>query len=67
MLKDVTIRNYRCFENFTINGLSRVNLIVGSNQIGKTSFLEAIYLLVKRQKKGDSLLDILEQRGELYN
>ncbi len=64
ILRDVTIQNYRCFEDFTIDGLSRVNLIVGSNQIGKTSFLEAIYLLVTRQR--DSLLDILEQRGEFY-
>ena len=63
ILRDVTIQNYRCFEDFTINGLSRVNLIVGSNQIGKTSFLEAIYLLVN-EPKDDSLLDILEQRGE---
>lgn len=67
ILRDVTIQNYRCFEDFTINGLSRVNLIVGSNQIGKTSFLEAIYLLVKKPGKNDSFLDILEQRGEFYD
>lgn len=64
ILRDVTIQNYRCFEDFTINGLSRVNLIVGSNQIGKTSFLEAIYLLVNKPGKLDSLLDILEPRGK---
>ncbi len=67
ILRDVTIQNYRCFEDFTINGLSRVNLIVGSNQIGKTSFLEAIYLLVNKPGKLDSLLDILEPRGEIYD
>ena len=65
MLKDVTIKNYRCFEDFTIDGLSQVNLIVGSNQVGKTSLLEAIYLLVMNESEfPDSLFYILDQRRE---
>ncbi len=65
MLKDVTIKNYRCFEDFTIDGLSQVNLIVGSNQVGKTSLLEAIYLLVKNKSEfPESLFYILDQRRE---
>ncbi len=46
MLRDLTIKNYRCFEDFYIDGLERVNLFVGNNNSGKTSLLEAIYLLV---------------------
>ncbi|WP_243397460.1 AAA family ATPase [Crocosphaera subtropica] len=42
MLKTLTIENYRCFENFSINNLSKINLIVGQNNIGKTSLLEFI-------------------------
>ena len=67
MLKDVIIKNYRCFEDFTIDGLSQVNLIVGSNQIGKTSLLEAIYLLVNQQGDLTNLLDILRQRDDFFS
>jgi AAA15 family ATPase/GTPase len=44
MLRDLTVQNYRCFEDFQLGGLERVNLFVGNNNSGKTSLLEAIYL-----------------------
>ena len=50
MLRDLTVQNYRCFENFHIDGLERVNLLVGKNNSGKTSLLEAIYLLSNEDK-----------------
>ncbi|MBO1346872.1 MAG: AAA family ATPase [Hormoscilla sp. GUM202] len=64
MLRDITIENYRCFKDFTITGLAPVNLIVGSNEIGKTSFMEAVYLLVNHRKP-ESLLSLLSNRGEI--
>jgi AAA15 family ATPase/GTPase len=64
MLRDLTIKNYRCFEDFQIDSLERVNLFVGNNNSGKTSLLEAIYLLVSKDKYG-SLLEILAARGEI--
>jgi len=39
-------------------------LIVGSNNIGKTALLEAIYLLVN-QENLQSLIDVLTNRGEI--
>ncbi len=63
MLRDLTIKNYRCFKDFSIDGLARVNLIVGQNNSGKTSFLEAVYLLVNQQNPF-SLLELLCNRGE---
>ena len=51
MLRDLTVQNYRCFENFHIDGLERVNLFVGNNNSGKTSLLEAIYLLVNPNRR----------------
>jgi len=36
MLRNLTIQNYRCFQDFHIDNLAQVNLIVGSNNIGKT-------------------------------
>ena len=46
MLKTFAIRGYRGFESYRLADLARVNLIVGKNNCGKTSILEAIELLV---------------------
>lgn len=63
MLRDLTIKNYRAFKDFSIDGLARVNLIVGDNNAGKTSFLEAVYLLASRGGVAP-LVELLNARGE---
>ena len=45
MLERLHIRNYRVFNELEIDRLSRINLIAGKNNSGKTSLLEAIFLL----------------------
>ncbi len=45
MLKRLQIRNFRGFNALKIDQLSGINLIVGKNNSGKTSLLEAIFLL----------------------
>ena len=45
MLERLRIRNYRVFNDLKIDRLSRINLIAGKNNSGKTSLLEAIFLL----------------------
>jgi len=45
MLKRLQIRNFRCLNALKIDQLSDINLIVGKNNSGKTSLLEAIFLL----------------------
>ena len=45
MLEELKIRNYRIFKELKIDQLRRINLIAGSNNSGKTSLLEAIFLL----------------------
>ncbi|MBX2928547.1 MAG: AAA family ATPase [Saprospiraceae bacterium] len=42
MLSELHIRNFRAFEDLTISGLKRVNLIAGKNNSGKTTVLEAL-------------------------
>ena len=42
MLKSLEIKNFRALEDFTVSKLSRVNLIVGKNNSGKSSILEAL-------------------------
>jgi predicted ATPase len=46
MYKRVRIQNFRGLRDLTIDDLGRVNLIVGENSVGKTSLLEAIWLLL---------------------
>jgi hypothetical protein len=44
MLSSITIDGYRSLNHFEMKGLGRVNLLVGLNNSGKTSVLEAISL-----------------------
>ena len=46
MLKTLEIRGFHAFESYRLTHLARVNLMVGRNNCGKTSVLEAIELLV---------------------
>lgn len=45
MYTSLSIKNFRAFETLEIEGLKRVNLFTGRNNSGKTSVLEAVYLL----------------------
>ena len=44
MFTYIKIKNFRCFEDFEVSGFKRVNLLVGNNNSGKTSLLEALFL-----------------------
>lgn len=65
MLQSLEIRNYRNLHHLTIERLGRVNLLLGKNNTGKTSVLEAISIHINRGNI-DSLLQLLEERGENY-
>ncbi|HLP46280.1 MAG TPA: AAA family ATPase [Candidatus Kapabacteria bacterium] len=43
--QDLTIENFRGIEKLEINDLKRINLLVGRNNCGKSSILEAFFLL----------------------
>ncbi|WP_029630203.1 AAA family ATPase [Zavarzinella formosa] len=43
MIRGLSLENYRGFRRFEMRDLGRVNLIVGTNNAGKTSVLEAIH------------------------
>ena len=61
MLHTLALKGFKGFESYRLSGLARVNLVVGSNNCGKTSLLEAIELLVA---KGDPrvLYNALQRR-----
>ncbi len=44
MLSSFSVKNFRGFQNLTVEPLEQVNLIGGKNNSGKTAFLEAIFL-----------------------
>lgn len=62
MLRSFNLKNFRCFQNFTLEPLERVNLIAGKNNVGKTSLLEAIFIFINPTKP-ESLFQINRLRG----
>ena len=46
MIESVSISNFRCFSEFSIDQLRQFNLIAGKNCVGKTALLEALFLLL---------------------
>ena len=46
MFRTLKLEHYRSFESYELSDLTRVNLLVGKNNCGKTSILEAVNLLV---------------------
>ena len=49
MLTGARIQNFRCLEDLRIRNLRRINLFGGPNQSGKSSLLEALFLLVRSE------------------
>ena len=46
MIRALRLENFRSFEEYELRELATVNLLVGPNNCGKTSVLEAVHLLV---------------------
>ncbi|PZV20521.1 MAG: chromosome segregation protein SMC [Snowella sp.] len=63
MLRSLKIENFRCFPSFELNKLGRINLLVGKNNSGKTSILEAIQMLYSENNL-ETLGDTMKNRGE---
>ena len=59
-IQTVEIKNYKCFQDFRVKNLKRVNLIGGRNNIGKTTFLEACLLCM-----ADDYIDIYSRLLEI--
>ncbi|WQZ14396.1 ATP/GTP-binding protein [Helicobacter pylori] len=46
MIQSVRIKNFKNFKNTTIDGFTKLNIITGQNNAGKSNLLEALYYLV---------------------
>ncbi len=65
MLNSLEIKNYRNLKYLRIEKLGRVNLIVGKNNTGKSSLLEAVMILGASNPM-NAIQSILEQRLENF-
>jgi len=63
---ELTLTNYKKFKNVKFSPFSKINLFAGPNNCGKTSVLEAIYLL-SQQASVDALLEVIKWRGKIYD
>lgn len=52
MLKSLAIKNFRSLEDFQVAKLGRINLIVGKNNSGKSSVLEALRIYAGNAQRG---------------
>ncbi|GAA8679939.1 ATP/GTP phosphatase [Helicobacter pylori] len=46
MIQSVRIKNFKNFKDTTIDGFTKLNIITGENNVGKSNLLEALYCLV---------------------
>lgn len=44
MIKNIEIKNFRCFDELKVSEFEQINLISGKNNVGKTALLEAIFI-----------------------
>ncbi len=63
-IESLYIRNYRLFQELKINSLRRVNLIIGKNNVGKSSVLEAIITYLYKDEIVSSIYWLSCRRGE---
>ena len=63
VLDSLEIKNFRAFKHLRIEKLGRVNLIVGKNNVGKSSVLEALWLYAHNGGQR-YIWQLLQQRNE---
>ncbi|MFI3154750.1 MAG: AAA family ATPase [Methylococcaceae bacterium] len=65
MLNSLEIKNFRALEDFKVAKLGRVNLIVGKNNSGKSTVLEALRIYAGNAQR-ELLVDIAKSHDETY-
>ncbi|MEG4058520.1 MULTISPECIES: AAA family ATPase [unclassified Microcoleus] len=65
MLDSFQIHNFRLFPHLEVKNLGRVNLIVGKNNSGKSTFLEAVELYASNAS-ATVMLELVESRQETW-
>lgn len=60
-IKKVKIKNYRCYKDFFVEFNPQMNIIVGNNEAGKSTILEAINLAFSGYVKGKNIRNELSE------
>src|SRR3972149_4967075 len=64
MITELSIRNYRCFQDTTTGPFRQVNIISGKNGVGKTALLEALWIFHGRYNPS-VMVNPIVRRGSL--
>lgn len=65
MLNSLKVKNFRAFKDLHVDSIGRVNLIVGRNNIGKSSLLEAVHLY-SSEEAVSTAIRLLQRRQEYF-
>ena len=64
MLRDIRLRDFRCFAQLVFEPSASLNFIAGANAQGKTSLLEAACVLLRLQSpRSSSLAEAVRSAG----
>ena len=55
-LKSITIKGFKKFQSFNMNFNEHLNILVGENESGKSTLLEAIKVVLNQQYRTTCLL-----------
>ena len=64
-IKSLELKNYRGFDHFELHDLGLVNLLVGTNNCGKTTILEAIKILMSDSPISGLWQTLAQRDGEV--
>ena len=72
MIKSLSIENFRCFDKLQIDNIKKINFIIGENNCGKTTLLEAMTLISSSSRIGvieniKSINRFIENKVEIKN
>lgn len=61
MIKEFSVKNFKCHEDVTYFDLPGLTLVSGTNNSGKSSFLQSIYLLTQNKSNRSPVLSLNEE------
>ena len=66
VVQKVSLRNFRCHDEFELDCNRPTTLIIGENGSGKTSILEAIYLALRGKSFKATDKEIIRHKADFY-